>query len=210
MKNKDIKSGKGREPTHGASSDRLVIDRIDQLKAIANPLRQQLFERFAEAPATTKQVADALGYQPTRLYHHVAKLEQAGLIELVSTRQVRGTTEKYFAATATTVAIDPALVSGNDKDLGVLDGVFGNVRAEIAAVLASSDLTEDDVADEIMFAQLGITASPDRIAAIRTKIDALIEELRDEENSGAKTVADAETQRLLIGWYPAAKKPTNS
>ena len=61
------------------AKDRLKIVR-GQIKALANPLRQQILELMIEAPITTKQVADRLGEKPTKLYHHVDTLEAAGLI----------------------------------------------------------------------------------------------------------------------------------
>lgn len=73
------------------------ISDIDQVKALAHPLRMRIIETLgASDPMTTKQVAEALGEKPTRLYHHVDKLEKAGLIRLTHTRQNRGTTEKYY------------------------------------------------------------------------------------------------------------------
>src|SRR3954464_5658697 len=68
------------------------------LRALAHPLRLRMMELFAESPKTTKQVADLLGAPPTRLYHHVAALERAGLLVLKETRQNRGAVEKWYAS----------------------------------------------------------------------------------------------------------------
>ena len=57
-------------------------------------------ELFAESPKTTKQVAELLGQPPTRLYHHVAALERAGLLVLTERRQNRGAVEKWYAGVA--------------------------------------------------------------------------------------------------------------
>src|SRR3982751_5112700 len=73
---------------------------LEQMRALSHPLRIRLLELFAEKPRTTKQAAEVLGEAPTRLYHHVAALERAGLIRLRETRPVRGAVEKYFEATA--------------------------------------------------------------------------------------------------------------
>src|SRR5580765_6603934 len=73
---------------------------VAEMRALAHPLRLRVLEVFAEAPRTTKQVADLLGEPPTRLYHHVAALERAGLLRLKETRRNRGTTEKWYEATA--------------------------------------------------------------------------------------------------------------
>ena len=69
---------------------------LEQVRAMAHPLRLRLIELFARQPQTAKQAAQRLGQPPTRLYHHVAILERAGLLRLKETRAVRGATEKYF------------------------------------------------------------------------------------------------------------------
>src|SRR5216110_4084316 len=73
---------------------------VADLRALAHPLRLRMMELFAEAPKTTKQVADILGQPPTRLYHHVAALERSGLLVLKEKRKNRGTVEKWYAGVA--------------------------------------------------------------------------------------------------------------
>src|SRR5437764_4971128 len=75
-----------------------LAPRVAELRALAHPLRLRILELFAEAPRTTKQVAELLGQPPTRLYHHVAALERVGLLRLKETRKNRGTTEKWYEA----------------------------------------------------------------------------------------------------------------
>lgn len=177
------------------------ITSMEQLKAIAHPLRQQLFEAFAVEPATTKQVADRLGLKPTRLYHHVAKLESAGLIELTAKRQVRGTTEKYFKAVATLLKIDHeafdsehAQLAGSLADSGVIDGLLTNVRAEVRDALA------DGCVDEVIFLQAGFKTDPKTAAELRDKITALLEEA--EEIAAKRKATEVQDYRMLLGWYP--------
>src|ERR671931_1856124 len=69
---------------------------VADLRALAHPLRLRMMELFAESPKTTKQVADLLGQPPTRLYHHVAALERAGLLVITEKRQNRGAVEKWY------------------------------------------------------------------------------------------------------------------
>lgn len=188
----------------------LVISQLEQLKALTHPLRQELFEHFAVRPATTKQLADSLGHQPTRLYHHVAKLEKAGLIRLVSTRQVRGTTEKYYSAVAKKVSIDPTLVSGRQSDveaagLGVLDGLFAKARNDVADLLASTDARSEDIANEVMFAQLEVKGNSEKMRMIRARLDALLQELAEDSEQDLAEHDPSKTHRLLVGWYPRPK-----
>src|SRR5437763_15673776 len=66
------------------------ITGMEEVRALSHPLRLRLLELFAERPRTTKQAAEVLGEAPTRLYHHVAALEKAGLVRLRETRRKRG------------------------------------------------------------------------------------------------------------------------
>ena len=87
------------------------VDRLEQLRALAHPLRLRLLEVFALGPSTTKQAAERLGLPPTRLYHHVYALERAGLLRLRETRPVRGATEKYFEAVRRGFAVSQGLLA---------------------------------------------------------------------------------------------------
>ena len=68
----------------GAAADRATytMRRLDEVRVLAHPLRIKLLELFAAEPRTTKQAAEILGENPTRLYHHVNALERVGLIAL--------------------------------------------------------------------------------------------------------------------------------
>ena len=66
---------------------------------------------LVRGPRTTKQVADLLGENHTKLYHHVQELERAKVIRLTETRQKRGTVEKYYQATAMLFRAAPSLLS---------------------------------------------------------------------------------------------------
>ena len=75
------------------------VESAAQLRALSDPLRQRLLGAFAE-PATVKAAAAALGAPVGRLYHHVDQLAAAGLIQVVSERRKRATTERTFQAVA--------------------------------------------------------------------------------------------------------------
>ncbi|MCG8460223.1 MAG: helix-turn-helix domain-containing protein, partial [Holophagales bacterium] len=136
------RSGKPRRespsPTSGPIDDGpprervLTITELEQLKVLADPLRSRILERFAERARTTKQVAASLGEPPTKLYHHVDALERAGLIELVATRQNRGTLEKHYRAVARTFRADAQLLHEALQSLFELLDV-GSGRADLGA-----------------------------------------------------------------------------
>src|SRR4051795_2953393 len=91
MPRKRVSAGPGAPPLQA---------NVAELRALAHPLRLRIIELFAEGPKTTKRVAELLGEPPTRLYHHVAALERAGLLQLKETRQNRGAVEKWYGSVA--------------------------------------------------------------------------------------------------------------
>src|SRR5499426_2508780 len=109
-------------PARSASTTASRRRATQQLRALAHPLRLRLLEAFAQGLRTTMQVAAQLGEPPTRLYHHVNALERAGVLKLVDTRQVPGTTEKYFELAS--------------KQIGVIRGqrVTDETRASLGAL----------------------------------------------------------------------------
>ena len=195
-------------PTSTGEGEPFVVRELEQVKALTHPLRQRILERFALRPRTTKQVADELGEKPTRLYHHVATLERAGLIRLVETKPKRGTTEKYFSAVAERFEIDPRAFAGEGAKMTVqhpsvalVEGLFENTRAELADLLQQE--TTDSLAQEAVFVRLELRGSQETIDAARERLDALIQEIQRESVSDDEDESDeTQAQRLILGWYP--------
>jgi len=119
-----------------------TVDRFDEVRVLAHPLRLKLLELFAAQPRTTKQAAAVLGENPTRLYHHVNALERVGLIALRETRQNRGTTEKYYGALARRIEVNRAMFA--PPAAGSRTAKPGRDAAALAATLLDS--VRDDLA----------------------------------------------------------------
>lgn len=112
---------------------------LEQMRALSHPLRLRLLEVFGEHPRTTKQAAEALGEPPTKLYHHVAALERAGLVRLRETRQNRGTTEKYFEVTQNQLLAktDEELLQDEEAQAAMGFVLFDQAREELARALSA-------------------------------------------------------------------------
>jgi DNA-binding transcriptional ArsR family regulator len=111
---------------------------VAELRALAHPLRFRILELFAQEPRTTKKVAELLGQPPTRLYHHVAALERAGLIMLRETRQNRGAVEKWYEAVARQVGSTPridATPAGKRARRAVAMTVMEQSRRDVMAAM---------------------------------------------------------------------------
>ena len=194
--------------------EELNVGSMEQIKALTHPLRQRIFERLAIEPASAKQVAVQLGEKPTRLYHHVNILEQAGLIKLVETRQRRGATEKIFTAVARRIRLDPSglLAAGvesstrNQTQLDAIDMVFERTRSEVAELIAQQPDSLDDQAgeaeqeEEALFAWVEVRCKEEELPELRQRIENL---LTHDVGRGSTSFEEAtERYRLLIGFYP--------
>lgn len=72
----------------------------EHLKLVADPRRLAILQHLMSAPATLTQLGQALGEHPAWIRHHLRRLEDAGLVDLVETRRVHGAEERYYRARA--------------------------------------------------------------------------------------------------------------
>ena len=73
---------------------------FEHLKLIADPRRLAILQHLIVEPSTLTKLGQALGEHPAWIRHHLRRLEQAGLVELVETRRVHGAEERYYRACA--------------------------------------------------------------------------------------------------------------
>jgi DNA-binding transcriptional ArsR family regulator len=74
------------------------IDDIEIAKMMLDVRKRSIID-IASKPVTVSQIAEELNEKQSRLYYHVKKLEEAGLLELVETRQQGNLIEKYYQRT---------------------------------------------------------------------------------------------------------------
>jgi DNA-binding transcriptional ArsR family regulator len=80
--------------------DVMRVSTAQQYAALGHPLRLRLLFSLGRQPATTSQLAAALGTNKGNVAHHLKVLCDAGLVRPAHERQVRGGTERYFVRAA--------------------------------------------------------------------------------------------------------------
>lgn len=202
------------EPLGFVPQAALVVDDLETLRVIADPLRLRIMEAFArdaDTPQTVKRVAATLGEGATKLYYHVNLLEERGLLVVTESRVVSGIIEKRYQPVARAITVDRSvLMSGGDP------AVTDAMGATIGAILTS---THDDLTDGLRSgrilagpeapvhrrAVIGKTLarlSPDRAAAFTERLQALIAEFDAEESADPDVIAYA----LLVACYPTTEQ----
>ena len=156
-------------------SEPFVLNNLQQLRALADPLRQRIFECLADGPRTVKVVADSLGVKLTSLYHHFRVLERAGLIKKVRSRKIRGTVERHYQAVAQRILLDPVALGGAATALEPL--VSATLQSTIEEIAAARRNRRAGSKDPFLIVnRIGFKASPARIRQLTKRIEALIAE----------------------------------
>lgn len=76
------------------------IKSLNQIKLLSDPRRMAILRLLMAQPATLSQLGKTLGEHPAWVRHHLKQLEEAGLVELVTTKVSGGFVEKYYQAKA--------------------------------------------------------------------------------------------------------------
>jgi len=192
-------------------ADLYTLTDLEQVKVLADPLRIRLLEALCDGERTTKQVADALGERPTKLYHHVEALERVGLIRLTRTRRNRGTLEKYFVAVARRFKTDPRIFSAGkaqtEEESEALKRMISTVcettADEVRRLVASDGLDGLDEQGVVSF--LEVRASEAEIRKLRNRFKRLVEGIAAKCCTDEPVEEGARRYRLNIAFYPLDK-----
>jgi DNA-binding transcriptional ArsR family regulator len=121
--------------------DVMYLEQLEQAEALFKPQRIDVLRRLAE-PHTCGEVAQQLGQTSQRVYYHVKRLVEAGLVTLVAERKVRGIHEGIYQASARSYWLSPHLVgrigglrkAQDELSLGYLLDLMEEVQSDIAAL----------------------------------------------------------------------------
>jgi DNA-binding transcriptional ArsR family regulator len=92
-----------------------MIEDVETLKVITDPLRLEILELLSQEPHTVKYVADRLGLSSSRLYYHFNLLESKNMISVVDTKTVNNIIEKYYWNTADDFEINNEILTFSNE-----------------------------------------------------------------------------------------------
>ena len=188
--------------------DILIIDNLETLKVIADPLRLKILELLRGETQTVKQLAAALNTPLKKLYYHVNLLEEHGLLRVVGTRVVSGIIEKQYQVTAYRLSVDRALLSpaapASDERLDVfLSMILDHAKSEIKKGVRAGliDIARKSLKQRgLLLGRRWIRMSPARAEAFLTRLKELEHEFETLQSDPADT--DTLLYELLLGLYP--------
>jgi DNA-binding transcriptional ArsR family regulator len=92
----------------------------DLFIALGHPLRRQILRKMIveDLETSPRELANGLGQPLSRLSYHVRVLAQSGAVELVRTRQIRGSTQHFYRAAVKAAWAHTALGIEDDPPSG--------------------------------------------------------------------------------------------
>jgi DNA-binding transcriptional ArsR family regulator len=76
--------------------DIAILDRPERLKTVANRLSLQILRLLGQSEMYPIQIAKKLGVHEQKIYYHIRKLAEAGIIEVVREEEKKGATARFF------------------------------------------------------------------------------------------------------------------
>jgi DNA-binding transcriptional ArsR family regulator len=180
------------------------LDELEQAETLLKPQRVEVLRQLAE-PRSCSEVAARLDQTPQRVYYHVKRLVDAGLVSLVSERRVRGIHEGIYQATAHAYWLSPRLVGRigsprlrDELSLGYLLDLLEDVQSEVAALGQSvgcvPDLPSFGVSGEIR-------VRPEDRAAFLADLRSTLQEVFTRYGA-----AEGDAFRVAVACYPKDPK----
>ena len=143
-------------------------------RALADPLRIRLFELLSVRPQSARELAGRVGMRPERLYHHLAQLEAAQLIQIAEYRPLAGgKVERVYAP----AAAEPPEGDPDPAELALmLNAALETTRADINAAAAAKEAGEDR---QITLTRTGVRLNSQHLAELTAAIGKLLRAAQD-------------------------------
>ncbi len=169
-------------------------------RALADPLRIRVLEALWFGPRSAKELAEAVGLPPDRLYYHLRQLEQAAVIEVSGYRPLPGgKVERLYQRVE---AEPPAGESSPEEIAAFLDAVLDATKADItAAHMAKADGQRREVA--VTRAALRLTN--EGLAELHRMLNDVRERFADPEFAGPE--AEGTWVRVLVALVDLEERP---
>lgn len=192
--------------------DVLLVDRVDQAAALLKPLRLEILRRLTE-PRSCPELARALGESTQKINYHVRVLEEAGLVERVGDRRVRGLVEGVYRAQAGSYWLSPDLVGriGGERrardrfSLGFVLSLAEEMQGDLARLSAEGEGAELPTLG--LSAQIEFRGADER-AAFMEELQEAISALAVRYGAAAGQ-AEGDPFRLVLACYPRREEVPN-
>jgi DNA-binding transcriptional ArsR family regulator len=192
--------------------DIYIIEDLETLRVLADPLRTQIYEILLQGPASVGQVAERLGLAQGRLYYHVNMMEKLGIIRVVETRMVSNMVEKMYRAVAYNLEVAPDLLNFNTEQgkqtvaeiiTSSLDATREDLQRSIQARLFDLDRGVEEKKRTVMVNRVTARIRDEDAEAFRERLHALIEEFTSKDSTSHEDNKEFHPYAMMVAFYPS-------
>ncbi|MBK1783385.1 helix-turn-helix domain-containing protein [Prauserella cavernicola] len=137
-------------------------------EVLLHPVRWRIVRAFFGRELTTTQLRELIDDVPvTTLYRHVGVLADAGVLVVVSERQVRGAVERTYRLDETRRSVDDegAAAMSRDEHRGAFNLMLARLGADFDAYLARDEI--DVVSDLVNYTQAALYVTDDDLPRLQ-------------------------------------------
>lgn len=163
-------------------TEELELDDPAVVAALYDPLRYRLF-RLLETPRTVAEVAREIGLPANRLYYHVRRLLDCGLVRQVDVRARGRHTERVYGRTAARIRFSGELELGGET---VLRGIADELERGLRLAAGTNEPG--------LLSYHAVQLTEERAAELEERLRALIAEYESSPSTG-----DESTRFGLLG-----------
>ncbi len=167
--------------------ERTVTD-LETLRLLADPLRLSILSALPPAASgrsmSVKEIAEKLDEGQTKLYRHVKKLEEAGLMRVAETRVVSGIIEKRYRSAQRRLLIESDMLTQQPEPddysntmTAIMDATRDRMRREIQAGRVPIKKPESGPDLSLQIGSIRAAMTPERYARLRATVTELLDNL---------------------------------
>lgn len=184
----------------GDPADRLDLDDLDIVSDLTHPVRGAVLRRLKH-PRTVAEIAELMDVPVTRLYHHVNKLADLGLIRVVATRQVAAVTERRYQVVAKSFGLDPKLLDTfDDREMSTaLGSIFDVAKLQLQRSIEAGAFHGESNEYSSTLSLAEVHLSTGRLTELIERLEAIVKEFSSDLTDDDP---DAHTVTLFVAAFP--------
>lgn len=143
---------------------------------LLHPVRMRILQALFDAdPLTTAQLRDRLpDIAPATMYRHIAVLADAGVLEVVDEKRVRGTVERSYQVRKEQAVVDPAARAAmtREEHQRAFTTFSVSLMSDFDRYLAHEGA--DPTSDGVVYRQAAVWLTKDEFAALIEEIESAV------------------------------------
>lgn len=185
----------------------VVVETLEQLKAVSDSLRLQIITMLVKEEHTGKQLATLLSLSASKVHYHLKELESHGFVEVVRTEEKNGIVQKFYRAVAFDFKVSDALLpSLRDDSMLLQETMLNHLRSSITRLYNAPEesfklFSEQEDCPPAIAVTSEVKAPRNEIRAWLNKYKDLLNELTDMEDRYLERIAAGEAEDTVENFY---------